>query len=133
MINLTNPAQPRLLSSRHLAGELAADDTNLILDGGLVYFTHPRRGIAQVDISQPVQPAVKAFWGFPTYSAMTRQGNRLYAASSLGRLEIFDLSDPDRPIILGQLPTQGTISKIRVLGPICPTCSWTLTIRAIPG
>jgi hypothetical protein len=114
VINLVNPTQPRLVSNRVLIAEPDRSQSEMILEGNLLYHINPDQGIALVDISQPAQPSLLAFWNNIHYYRIATDGNFLYALDTRGRLVTFDLSDPNGPAVRSKMPTAGMFGGMKV-------------------
>jgi hypothetical protein len=97
LIDLAGPNPPERVGRL----DLGDDPVDMVRSKGFLYLAGRARLIV-VDARQPRSPAIVAA-GSGTYAALAARGDRLWALTE-GALEVFDISDPATPRLLGSLP-----------------------------
>ena len=119
LYDIRDPANPRHLGNYHTPGS----SKGVALFGDYALVGDDDRGLQIIDIGDPRQPRwVAELSGSSDVSTvglaytMQRIGNTLYLADHRGGFQIIDLSQIDRPRILGVLDTPGKTWAIDVQG-----------------
>jgi len=104
MVNVTDPAAPRLFWHRHDRNALEEAETVLVTAGRLFLGTHDFHSIDLRNPRQPIfQGRVSDRRRITRINGMARRGNTILAASKHGWLDAFDVSDPAQPTLAGAL------------------------------
>lgn len=91
-LDLSNLEQPQLLSALPLSykGELRISGNTLVIAGG-------RRGIALVDVTNPLAPVPRGTLQTVDASGIAVNDTLLYVADGRGGLELISIADPEHP------------------------------------
>lgn len=115
LYDITQPQQPRLLSSYHTPGS----PKGIVVRDGIAYVADDDQGLHLVDVSNPQRPAhitTIATNGL-AYTPVIHN-ETLYLASHRGGFQIFDISAPRAPRLLSDTDTPGKAWSLAVAGDI---------------
>ena len=115
LYDITQPQQPRLLSSYHTPGS----PKGIVVRDDIAYVADDDQGLHLVDVSNPQRPAhitTIATNGL-AYTPIIHN-ETLYLASHRGGFQIFDISTPRAPRLLSDTGTPGKAWSLAVAGDI---------------
>jgi len=107
VVDVTDPEDPKILWCRRDAQELDDAETVLPLGDYLLLGTND---LISIDVSDPRSPrflkTISDRRRISRINGMARLGNRVFAASKDGWVDVFDVADPASPTFLGALNTR---------------------------
>ncbi|NOY63622.1 MAG: hypothetical protein GXP10_10830 [Gammaproteobacteria bacterium] len=111
LYDLSNPGQPRLLSSFHTPGS----PKGVVVRDGYAFVADDDHGLQVIDITNPKQPVQVAnlLTAGLAYTPLLVD-DRLYLASHRGGFQIIDVSNPRSPQLLGEYDTPGKAWSIAI-------------------
>lgn len=113
LYDITEPHQPRLLSSLKTAGS----PKGIVVRDDYAYVADDDHGLLIVDVSDPNQPKPVSTLQTAGLAYIPQlQGNRLYLASHRGGFQIIDISNASAPVLLSSTNTAGKAWGIQVRG-----------------
>jgi hypothetical protein len=120
VIDVTSAADPALLGSADTPGFANTADVS----GSMACVADGKGGIVLVDIADPAQPLLRG--GAPTLHPaldVVLSGHHAFVGtvipvehSTAGRLEVFDIEDPDLPIHVGGIELPGGAQRVAIIG-----------------
>jgi hypothetical protein len=112
VVDVTNLEAPFLAASLPLSGN--AND--VVLEGGFAYVAGGTAGVHVVEITNPTTPVWRGT-ALPVVEAtdLAVQADRLFVADQQG-LALFDVFDPEAPVLLGRVDLPGESRGVAVAG-----------------
>ncbi len=107
VVDVADPAQPKLVWFRH--DEEGLSDAETVLPAGHRFFlgTLDFHSVDFLDPQKPVfQGSVSDRPRVSRINGMVRRGDLIFAANKDGWLDLFDVSDPEKPRLAGALETR---------------------------
>lgn len=115
VINISNPSA----MTDHAVDLGRGEATNIAISGHYAYIAADYGGLRVVDISNPASAAEVGSYltGYPNYKGVAVQGDCAYVAeSNPGKLDVFDITDPTHPDLLGNCDVSGNAYDVAVAG-----------------
>jgi hypothetical protein len=118
LVDASDPTDLQLLGT---VGMYAV--TDVLVEGGLAYFTNGYAPTFIADVSDPTAPELLSWPSTGGIGAgVGLHGDALYVADAGAGLVVVDVSDPTAPVIVTTLPTAGEASDVAVIGDQAYVC-----------
>jgi hypothetical protein len=127
VFSLADPAAPQLVRSLLLPNYYISFQWDLAVTDHYAYVADDAAGLVTVDISQPENPIVVGEMLGDTVTQVAAIGNMVVRDGN-SRINVFDMSDPTDPRIIGYYPTLEIFGDIKILGSYVITTSSELRV-----
>lgn len=112
VVSVNDPSNPRLIGVENTSGK--AQD--LVVVGPMAYVSDDVLGLRVVDVSIPAAPFLRTSLSLPGQPQGIAAAGHIVFVAAGGQIDVIDVGDPDRPIIVGMVPTPNGSQDIEVSG-----------------
>jgi len=116
IIDITDPANPTIISSLYTTGDIPSDAHGIFVSGNYAYLAGDS-GLRIIDVTNPSNPTIVGFLDTPGYAMEVYVlGNYAYVADGSSGLQVIDISNPSNPVIIGSCDTPNAAYDVHVSG-----------------